>query len=180
MLNGRLWVELGGEVISDHELVDRRHQYVTLPEHKAAFRQMGTRRRHTRKQFAELGPAAHRFAEGLDRTQGGASTYHMGQILKLVGRIGRERVVDALRYATRYEAFNHTAVRRIVRVRRLTGMTGAVQAAATGQPSDEPEPPPQGPPPETRGQQRPLAQYEAALREKSRRWASDEEDPDGE
>jgi len=90
---------------------------------------MGMRRKSTRKAFVTMGPAAERFAEGLDRLQGGASTYHMAQLLKLVTRIGHRRVLDALRYATRYEAFNHTAVARIARVRRLGATTGAVEAA---------------------------------------------------
>jgi transposase len=182
VLNGRLWVELGGEVISEHELVDRPYQYITLPEHKAAFRQMGTYRRNTRKQFLNLGPAAERYAEGLDRIQAGASTYHMIQILKLVERIGRERVVDALRYATRYEAFSHTQVARIVKVRRLRCTAAAVEEALgvrSGEVDDEP--PAQSPGlAEPRNHQRPLAQYEAVLREKSRRRPDTQEEPDGE
>jgi len=173
VLNGRLWVEVDGEVISEHTLSDRSHEYVTLPEHEAAFREMGTGKKHTRKQFAGLGPAAERFAQGLDQAQGGASTYHMRKILELVARIGRERVVDALRYATGYEAFSHTAVARIVGVRRMSGAASAVQAALPGA-NTEPE---TQPPSEATGEhQRPLSHYEALLAARSR---PDKEEPDG-
>jgi transposase len=172
VLNGRLWVELGGEVISEHELRDNGPKFVTLPEHRDAFREMGTRRKSTRKAFVAMGPAAQRFAEGLDRHHGGASTYHMAQILKLVTRIGQRRVLDALRYATGYEAFSHTAVKRIARVRRLSASGDAVQAALHSPGDDEPsvtagseagqEPSSEDP------RQRSLDHYEALLRDKAR------------
>lgn len=172
VLNGRLWVESGGEVISEHDLRAEGPKFITLPEHQEAFRQMGTRKKSTRKAFIAMGPAAERFVEGLDRTQGGASTYHMVQILKLVTRIGRKRVLDALRYATGYEAFNHTAVSRITRARRHKVTAGAVHSAlecdeqvephhgshSTGELEDI----------RGSGSQRPLERYDDLIREKSR------------
>lgn len=172
VLDGRLWVEANGDVVSEHQLTDDGPKFVTLPEHEAAFRCMGTYKQSARHRFAALGPAAERFAEGLDRCQAGASTYHMNQILELVERIGRERVVDALRYATRYEAFNHSQVARIAKVRRLRGTTRAVEAALTA-----PQQAPGGDP--VRGHQRSLEQYDALIREKSRARRSQEDD-DGE
>ena len=175
VLNGRLWVEADGEVISEHELQDESSaKFHTLPEHAAAFRERGGGRKATRTQFASLGPAAERFAAGLDRAQGGASTYHMAQILKLVARIGRERVVDALRYATRYEAFNHTQVARIARVRRLRGTTAAVQAALVD--SCDTQPATDARPDAHRSHQRPLAQYAALIREKAQTSGSEHDD----
>ena len=174
VLNGRLWVEADGQVISEHELLDGGPKFHTLPEHEAAFREMGTRKQGTRTRFASLGPAAERFATGLDRTQGGASTYHMSQILELVARIGRERVVDALRYATRYEAFNHTQVVRIARVRRLRGTTLAVEAALGDRGDNRQDTDAQ--PDVQRSHQRPLAQYEALIRDKSRTSGSEHND----
>lgn len=184
VLNGRLWVEAGNEVISEHELRADGPTFVTLPEHRDAFREMGTRRKSMRKAFVTMGPAADRFAEGLDRLQGGASTYHMAQILKLVTRIGQRRVLDALRYATRYEAFNHTAVGRIARVRRLCATTGSIEAAAI-------EPPHANELPMMTSEnatgddssseetcQRSLQQYAALVREKAKP-ATDPEDKDG-
>jgi len=182
VLNGRLWVEVGeDEVIGEHELRTDGPKFVTLPEHRDAFREMGTRRKSTRKAFVTMGPAAERFAEGLDRLQGGASTYHMAQVLKLVTRIGQRRVLDALRYATRHEAFNHTAVGRIARVRRLGATTGAVEAALA--------PPRVDDPPVTSGavedepssgdvRQRSLDHYGPLFRAKSRATTS-REDEDG-
>ena len=183
VLNGRLWVEVDDEVISEHELRDEGPKFVTLPEHRDAFREMGTRRKSTRKTFVTMGPAAERFADGLDRLQGGASTYHMAQILKLRARIGQRRVLDALRYATRYDAFNHTQVGRIARVRRLSATTGAIEsAAAEPAQGDDPvvtsasragcEPSSE----ETR--QRSLDSYRALVREKARP-PIDQEDDDG-
>jgi hypothetical protein len=183
VLNGRLWVEVDNEVVSEHELRTDGPKFVTLPEHRDAFREMGTRRKSTRKTFVAMGPAAERFAEGLDRLQGGASTYHMAQILKLVARIGQRRVLDALRYATRYDAFNHTAVARIARARRLSGSTGSIEKAAV-------EPPVEQSPPVTSqsttddepscedARQRSLDQYGALMREKAK-TATNREDEDG-
>lgn len=184
VLNGRLWVEVGDEVISEHELSADGPKFVTLPEHRDAFREMGTRKKSTRKAFVTMGPAAERFAEGLDCLQGGASTYHMAQILKLVTRIGQRRVLDALRYATRYEAFNHTAVGRIARVRRLSATTGAIEAAAV-EPPHRQEPPVTSPsatidePSHENARQRSLDHYQALVREKSK-TATNWEDEDGE
>ncbi len=185
VLNGRLWVELGGEVISEHELRADDKKFVTLPEHEDAFREMGPRKKGTRKAFVAMGPAAERFAEGLDRLHGGASTYHMAQIFKLVHRIGRRRVLDALRYATGYEAFSHTAVGRIARVRRLSTTSGAMEAALHSpprSPSDESSEPSvsaatQEPSAED-GCQRSLDHYEALLRHKARDTTK-QEDEDG-
>ncbi|MBM3502230.1 MAG: IS21 family transposase, partial [Armatimonadetes bacterium] len=183
LLNGRLWVEVDGEVISEHELRDDDPKFVTLPEHEAAFREMGARRKGTRKAFVSMGPAAERFAQGLDRAQGGASTYHMAQILKLVTRIGHKRVLDALRYATGYEAFNHTAVLRIARARRIGG-TASIGEAAIEPPSDAHRPPrtPDSQAPlddgEPSGQdvQRSLDRYAALIREKSKASAEREDE----
>ncbi len=171
ILAGRLWIEVNGDVISEHALTDDGPKFVTLPEHAAAFRAMGTHKKSTRKRFAELGPAADRFAEGLDRCQGGASTYHMTKILELVARIGRERVVDALRYATGYEAFNYSQVVRITKVRRLRGTARAVEDALDAHKTAQNTP--------VRGHQRSLADYEALIRDKARATRSQEQD-DGE
>jgi transposase len=180
VLNGRLWVEVGDEVITEHELRDDDQKFVILPEHRDAFREMGTRRKSTRKAFVTLGPAAERFAEGLDRMQGGASTYHMAQILKLVTRIGHRRVLDALRYATRHEAFNHSSVSRIARARRFKAATGAIppvletprehapSVSSEGAAGGEPKP---GAP-----RQRPLDRYAQVIREKSRTTTNAEDD----
>jgi len=173
VLGRRLWVELDGEVISEHELRSDGPRFVTLPEHEDAFRKMGTRKKSARAAFVAMGPAAERFAEGLDRTQAGASTYHMTQILRLVRRIGHKRVLDALRYATGYEAFNHTAVARIARVRRHKVSGGALQEALGGE-ADRCDDSSRQAAPTNRecdgggGTQRPLERYEALLQEKSR------------
>lgn len=172
VLGGRLWVELNGDVISEHDVRTDGSKFITLPEHEEAFRQMGTRKKGTRKAFLAMGPAAERFAEGLDRTQAGASTYHMIQILRLVRRIGTKRVLDALRYATGYEAFNYTAVARIARVRRNKATSGAVRDALGVDDSRHQTSPPINDCDDNNvssgGPQRSLQQYEALLEEKSK------------
>lgn len=183
VLNGRLWVEVGDEVISEHELRADGPKFVTLPEHRDAFREMGGRKKGTRKAFMTMGPAAERFADGLDRLQGGASTYHMAQILKLGARIGQRRVLDALRYATRYEAFNHTAVSRIARARRLSATTGAIESAAVEPPHEDEATvisvsAADGEPSSEDTRQRSLDAYRALMREKARP-PIDWEDDDG-
>jgi transposase len=171
VLGGRLWVELDDDVISEHDLRTDGPKFVTLPEHEDAFRKMGTRKKSTRKAFVAMGPAAERFAEGLDRTQAGASTYHMTQIFKLVRRIGNKRVLDALRYATGYEAFNHTAVARIARVRRHKATSGVVQDALGGDGHERPQLSPttaESDHVDASSPQRPLDRYDALIRNKSR------------
>ncbi len=185
VLNGRLWVEISDdEVIGEHDLRTEGPKFVTLPEHQDAFRQLGTRKKSTRKAFIAMGPAAERFADGLDRTQGGASTYHMTQILKLVTRIGKSRVLDALRYATGYEAFNHTAVSRITRVRRHKATIGAVQSALgrDDHHNDQEQLPQSTYSMDESGDkcasasQRPLQRYDALIQEKSRAGRARERD----
>jgi transposase len=183
VLGGRLWVELGREVISEHDVRKDGPKFVTLPEHQEAFRTMGTRKKSTRKAFVAMGPAAERFAEGLDRTQGGASTHHMAKVLELVRRIGHRRVLDALRYAAGYEAFNHISVARIARSRRHKAASRAVQEAlgaggnegseSRSRDSDAESDDVDG---DVHGPQRSLDQYEALLQEKS---MSSKEQDDG-
>ena len=70
------------------------------------------------EQFLRLGEIAQTFAEGLLQAQGGAAGYHIAQILKLADAVGVPRVLEALRHATRYGAFSHTSIVRIVRGRQ--------------------------------------------------------------
>jgi hypothetical protein len=92
-------------------------------------------------------------------------------------------VLDALRYAMGYEAYSHTAVKRIARVRRLSVAGGAVQAALRSPDGDEPSvitgsEAGQEPPFED-SRQRSLDQYTALLRDKVRTTTT-REDEDGE
>ena len=125
-LDGRLWVEVDGKVVGEHRLRDQRYGRFVLPEHEQAFRESNPRKQGVRRSFVALGPVAERYADGLDRYQGGASTYHMSQILRLIKRVGPARVVEALRWALAYDRFSHSAVARIVRAR-----TAGRQAVAT-------------------------------------------------
>jgi hypothetical protein len=68
----------------------------------------------TEQRFLALGDGAKEFARGLAEHRSGAAGYHMGQILHLADRAGVEPVVEALRHAARYDAFDYRAVERIV------------------------------------------------------------------
>jgi len=84
------------------------------PEHEAEFRATCTSRHVLAEQFRRLGPVTEVFTQGLIEARGGSAGYHMSQILKLADKVGNARVVEALRHAARYGAFDHNAVARIV------------------------------------------------------------------
>jgi transposase len=118
VLEGRLEVVLESAIIAAHELRTTRGQRYVAPEHEAEFRQHWTSRQVVREQFVGLGSAAAAFAAGLDQERKGAAAYHMRQILALAERVGATRVVEALRHAERYAAFDCHAVERIVAGKR--------------------------------------------------------------
>lgn len=114
VLDGRVEVLLEGEVVALHTLQKTRYKRYVAPEHEAEFRATCTSRHVLAEQFQKLGAGAEPFAKGLVETRGGAAGYHMSQILKLADRVGAARVAEAVRHATRYGAFDHNAVARIV------------------------------------------------------------------
>jgi transposase len=118
VLEGRREVVLESEIIAAHALRATRGQRYVAPEHEAEFRQHWTTRQVVREQFVGLGRAAAAFAAGLDQERKGAAAYHMRQILALAERVGAARVVEALRHAERYAAFDCHAVERIVAGKR--------------------------------------------------------------
>ena len=109
---------LDGEIIASHRVRDTRHKRYVLPEHEAEFRQHSTSRHVLQEQFLRLGEVAQTFTDGLVKAHGGAAGYHISEILKLADQVGVPRVLEALRHATRYGAFGHTSVARIVRGKR--------------------------------------------------------------
>lgn len=114
VLEGRLEVELDGEIIATHELRTTRGKRYVAAEHEAEFRQRSSSRHVLAEQFLRLGAAAQAFARGLEDERGGAAGYHMRQILDLAERVGVARVAEALGHAERYGAFDYKAVARIV------------------------------------------------------------------
>jgi transposase len=118
-LDGVLDICLDGRIIASHRLRDTRHQRYIAPEHEEEFRRHSTSRHVLQEQFLRLGEIARTFADGLVQAHGGAAGYHMSEILKLADQAGVPRVLEALRHATRYGAFSHTSVARIVRGKRL-------------------------------------------------------------
>jgi len=192
-LDGRLWVEVEGQVVGEHLISDERYKRFVLPEHEAAFRQANPRKEGIRRSFLALGPVAERYAEGLDRDQGGASTYHMSKILRLIKRVGPARVVDAMRWAQAYDTYRHTAVARIVRARTARRQSVDTATRILDRPPGNDSSPQSAParmPPNVEAylraggglrRQRSLDQYRNLIDSKARAHASnkDEEDPDG-
>jgi hypothetical protein len=114
VLEGRIEIEIGDEVVAAHPMRSTKHQRYVSPEHEAEFRATCTSRHVLAEQFRRLGPVTEVFTQGLIEARGGSAGYHMSQILKLADKVGNARVVEALRHAARYGAFDHNAVARIV------------------------------------------------------------------
>jgi transposase len=114
VLEGKLWVSVGKDVVTEHELLEKRNTRHILSEHEAEFRESSTSRHVLREQFLRLGPASRDFEDGLIAEHGGAAGYHMSRILSLADKVGSPRVAEALRHAARYGAFDYNAVARIV------------------------------------------------------------------
>jgi transposase len=124
ILEGRIEIEIGDEVVAAHPVRSTKHQRHVAPEHEAEFRATCTSRHVLAEQFRRLGPVTEVFTQGLIEARGGSAGYHMSQILKLADRVGNARVVEAVRHAARYGAFDHNAVARIVAgkpAKRLAG-----------------------------------------------------------
>lgn len=114
VLEGKLTVFIGGQVVTEHTVRETRYKRYILPEHEAEFREHSTSRHVLSEQFLRLGPAARDFQDGLIAEHGGAAGYHISRILSLAQRVGGPRVAEALRHAVRYGAFDYNAVARIV------------------------------------------------------------------
>jgi transposase len=114
VLDGTIAIEIGGQVVAAHPVRSTKYQRYVAPEHEAEFRATCTSRHVLAEQFRRLGPVTEVFTQGLIEARGGSAGYHMSQILKLADKVGNARVVEALRHAARYGAFDHNAVARIV------------------------------------------------------------------
>jgi hypothetical protein len=126
VIEGRLEIEIDGEVVAAHPLRSTRHKRYVEPEHEAEFRATCTSRHVLKQQFQNLGPIAESFANGLVEMHGGAAGYHMSQILKLADKFGVSRVAEALRHAARYGSYDHNAIARIVAAKPKPAPRGAV------------------------------------------------------
>ncbi|MGH9660432.1 MAG: IS21 family transposase, partial [Bryobacteraceae bacterium] len=114
ILEGRLEIEIGGNVVATHQLQSTKNGRYVLKEHEEAFRRRSTRRIVIEEQFLRLGAEAKAFSEGLIEQKGGSAGYHMSKILDLAERAGVQRVLHALRHAARYRAFDYRTVERII------------------------------------------------------------------
>ena len=130
-LDGVLDIYLDGAIIASHRLRETRHKRYILAEHESEFRQHSTSRHVLQQQFLRLGEIAQTFTDELVKAHGGAAGYHIAEILKLADQVGVPRVLEALRHATRYGAFSHTSVSRIVRGKKPPRQRSS-------QPSDSP------------------------------------------
>jgi transposase len=102
------------EVLARHPLLPRTTtgQRSELPEHRP---QEDTRQReaHLRARFAELGPAASRFLEGLLRTHR-LGKDQAGRVLALLETYRKQDLASALERAARFGAFSLRSVERIL------------------------------------------------------------------
>jgi transposase len=130
VLDGRIDILIDGAIVASHALRPDKYQRVVAPEHEAEFRTTCTSRHVLKEQFQRLGAIAEPFATGLVEQHGGSAGYHMGQILKLADKVGAARVVEALRRAARYGAFDHNAVARIVAGKPAKRQVGAPESKA--------------------------------------------------
>jgi transposase len=130
VLEGRIEIVIDREVVATHPVRTTRFKRYIAPEHEAEFRSTCTSRHVLSAQFQKLGPSAESFAKGLIELRGGAAGYHMSQILKLAESRGAARVAEALRHATRYGAFDHNAVARIVAGKVTHAPAGSLESKA--------------------------------------------------
>lgn len=130
VLEGRIAIVLEGETIAAHVVRDTKYKRYVAPEHEAEFRTTCTSRHVLADQFQRLGAIAEPFAKGLVELRGGAAGYHMSQILKLADKVGVARVAEALRHATRYGAFDHNAVARILAGKPVPPKPGSLESRA--------------------------------------------------
>ncbi len=91
-----------------------RHQQRRLAEHLPP-RDLEQRRETLRERFAQLGPLAVRFLEGLLRTQR-CGWDHAQKVLALLGSYRRDDLLAALERAVRYGAFSAKSIERILAV----------------------------------------------------------------
>lgn len=173
VLEGILDIYQDGQIVASHTVRVGRHKRYVAPEHEAEFRSHSTSRHVLSEQFLRLGQTAETFLDGLVKAHGGAAGYHVSQILKLADRVGVPRVLEALRHATRYGAFSHTSVARIV---------GGKHPPRLPPSSFPAEPLPQHVAEYLKAaghSQRPLEQYERLLADKLTRQKKKEEPDDG-
>ena len=91
-----------------------RHRKSQQPEHLPP-RDIARRRESLRGRFAELGPLAVRFLEGLLAAQR-CGWDHAQKVLTLLGSYRREDLLAALERAVRYGAFSAKSIERILAV----------------------------------------------------------------
>lgn len=114
VLEGHLEIDIGGKTVAIHQIRDTKYKRYLLAEHEEEFRRRSTRRILIEDHFLRLGAEAKAFAEGLVEHKGGSAGYHMSKILDLCERAGVQRVLHALRHASRYQAFDYRTIERII------------------------------------------------------------------
>jgi hypothetical protein len=134
-LMGRLeFIMNDDDIEAVHAIRETKFKRYVLPEHEAEFFSNHRRSHVLAEQFAGLGNAAVEFEKGLRAAKRGATGHHLGLILHLAEKVGVGRVAEALRQATRYQAFDAHAVERIV-----TGRSGRRRSSRVPTPSVLPE-----------------------------------------
>jgi transposase len=105
-------------LISRHELRPKGQGHdATLPGHHPPAARRGPDLDQLRLAYHDIGPEAARFLVGLATAQPRSAAHHARQILALRERYKTADLALALDHATRFGAFDHHAIERILRAR---------------------------------------------------------------
>jgi transposase len=105
-------------LIARHELRTKgAGEDVTLPGHHPAASRRGPDLDQLRLAYDDIGPEATQFLVGLCAAQPRSAAHHARQILGLRERYKTADLLRALDHATRFGAFEHRAIERILRAR---------------------------------------------------------------
>jgi transposase len=105
---------------------------VTLPGRRPAARR-GADLDQLRQAYQDLGEGAARFLQGLESAQPRSAAYHARLVLALRERFATHDLIKALVHATRFGAFEHHAVERILVARSTPRGLDEYVAEATAQ-----------------------------------------------
>ena len=125
-------------VIARHELLPKgAGQDATLPGHHPPASRRGPDLDQLRLAYEQMGDEATRFLSGLVTAQPRSAAYHACRILLLRDRFKTQDLTLALDHATRFGAFEHGAIERILRARSAPRLLDEYVAEATAKKLDE-------------------------------------------
>jgi transposase len=104
-----------GTEVARHVRLYEKHQLVIDPAHREAAiaRRKRKKKKAHEERFDALGPAAQAFRQGL-LTRPVKPVVHLRRVLEMVRLFGKSEVLDALRQAVEYAAFDAAYVRNLI------------------------------------------------------------------